>query len=34
MLRPFKHVSVLGPLAVFFGMFAWVYTTSAVRGYE
>jgi len=34
MLRPFKHVSFLGPLAVFWGFFTWVYTTSTVRGYE
>jgi len=34
MIRPFKHVSFLGPLAVFFGLLRFTYAGSFTRGYE
>jgi len=34
MIRPFKHLTILGPIAVFAGLFRFVYAGSTNRGYE
>ena len=34
MLRPFKHFSFFGPMAVFFGLLRFVYFGNFTRGYE
>mmetsp|Transcript_66009 Transcript_66009/g.76682 ORF Transcript_66009/g.76682 Transcript_66009/m.76682 type:complete len:212 (+) Transcript_66009:26-661(+) len=34
MMRPLKHGSILGPLAVFFGIYRFVYHPVQFRGYE
>jgi len=34
MMRPFKHISFFGPLAVFFGLLRFIYHGQFTRGYE